>query len=200
MPPRAATACAISAVEMFTPIPPCMIGTKLLPLSSRRKSSSRRSSRLFIYDVLFVLACKGTPVHRVPNICRGTLSSPSPHSPCKPLGTTVPIIPSPSKRLQHNHVKTARHEGLSKQPTLEASSACIPSENDRQRARNRMDFGPVGLWMQMRQSAHASSMIIVPSAQSASRNLAAEDFLRQVVPAVGVARIPSGRQRRPLRC
>lgn len=47
-----------------------MIGTKLLPLSSRRKSSSRRSSRLFIYDVLFVLACKGTaPVHRVRKVC-----------------------------------------------------------------------------------------------------------------------------------
>ena len=132
MPPRAATACAISAVEMFTPIPPCMIGTRTTPLSSRRKSSSRRSSRLFIYDVLFVLACKGTaPVHRVPEkSARGTLSSPSPHSPCKPLGTTVPIIPSPSKRLQHNHVKTARHEGLSEQPTLEASSVCMPSEND----------------------------------------------------------------------
>ena len=92
---------------------------------------------------------------------RGTLSSPSPHSPCKPLGTTVPIIPSPSKRLQHNHVKTARHEGLSEQPTLEASSACIPSENDDGPGIAWIS-GPLGsAWMQMRAKARIPLQMII---------------------------------------
>ena len=133
---------------------------------------------------------------------RGTLSSPSPHSPCKPLGTTVPIIPSPSKRLQHNHVKTARHEGLSEQPTLKASSACIPSENDDGPGIAWIS-GPLGsAWMQMRAKARIPlQMIIIPSAQSASSEPCSRGF-----PSSGRSsgracrRIPSGRQRRPLRC
>ena len=126
---------------------PCMIGTKLLPLSSRRKSSSRRSSRLFIYDVLFVLACKGTaPVHRVRKVC-----------PRNPLLPVAPFsVQTPRNNRPHYPVtlETSLSTIMSKLPDMKACPNSLPLRRHPPAYRQKMTTGPESHGFRARWALH----------------------------------------------